>query len=293
MSIELSTPGVDDLPAAVAALRDWQRAGVPLQFHPGDLGWFWRFGAQQAAAATRIWTRDRRIVALGMADYPDLIRMTTAPDLSADEELARQLAADLSDPGRGILNDGEVFVEAPNDALVRDVLLASGWAAGEEWTPLERDLGAPVETPQLRIEVVGPDRVGDRVAVGRASFNNSTFCAEHWHSMAGGAAYDDARCLVGYDDRDTPVAMTTVWSAGPGKPGLIEPLGVHHDHRGHGYGTSICLAAAAALREMGSSSVQVCTPSSNVVAVAAYGSAGFQQLPSRRDLRRPATARPT
>lgn len=291
MSIELSTARVDELPALVAALREWQQDDVPLQFHPGDLGWFWRFGPEKTAAATRIWTRDGRTVAIGMADYPDLIRMTTAPDLSTDEDLARQLAADLSDPQRGILNDGEVFVEAPNGALVRDALLESGWELGEEWTPLSRDLGSPVEDPELRVAVVGPDQVDDRVSVGRASFGNSTFCDEHWHSMAGGDAYSDARCLVGYDDRDTPVAMVTVWSSGAGKPGLIEPLGVHHEHRGHGYGRSICHAAAATLQGMGSSSVQVCTPSSNAGAVAAYVSSGFEKLPLRRDLRRPAMSK--
>lgn len=287
MAITLSTPDLDGLAAVTAALREWQREDVPLQFHPGDLGWFWRFGPEKTAAATRIWTRDGRILAIGMADYPDLIRMTTAPDLGADEDLARQVAADLSDPERGILNDGDVCVEAPNGALVREVLLESGWQLGEEWTPLSRDLGSPVEDPALRVAVIGPDRVHDRVSVGRASFDNSTFCGEHWHSMAGGDAYADARCLVGYDERDTPVAMVTVWSAGPGKPGLIEPLGVHRDHRGHGYGKAICYGAAKALQDMGSSSVQVCTPSTNAVAVAAYVSAGFEKMPLRRDLCRP------
>lgn len=286
MSIELTTPDVDDLPSVVEALREWQRDGVALQLHPGDLGWFQRFGAERTAAATRTWTRKGRIVALGMADDPDLIRLTTAPAVSTDEDLARRIAADLSYPERGILSDGEVFVEAPNGALVRDVLLESGWQLGEEWTPLERDLDSPVEDPGLRIEVVGPNRVADRVTVGRASFSNSTFSDERWHAMAGGEAYADARCLVAYDDRGAPVAMTTVWCAGRGKPGLIEPLGVHHDHRGHGYGKAICYAAAAVLQELGSSSVQVCTPSSNVIAVAAYISAGFEKLPPRRDLRR-------
>ena len=63
-------------------------------------------------------------------------------------------------------------------------------------------------------------------------------------------------------------------------------MGVHREHRGHGYGTAITVAAAAALRKLGSSSAIVCTPSANVGAVATYRSAGFQQLPEVRDLRR-------
>lgn len=107
---------------------------------------------------------------------------------------------------------------------------------------------------------------------------------------AAGSPYADARCLVAYDDQDHAVAAVTVWSAGPGKPGLLEPMGVHRELRGHGYGTAITIAAAAALQELGSSSALVYTPSSNVGAVATYKSADFQPLPEIRDQYRDAKA---
>ena len=53
VTIELSTPGVDGLNEVVGALREWQYDGAPMQLHPGDLGWFWRFGAEATAAAVR------------------------------------------------------------------------------------------------------------------------------------------------------------------------------------------------------------------------------------------------
>jgi len=88
--------------------------------------------------------------------------------------------------------------------------------------------------------------------------------------MAAGLPHADARCLVAYDDQGNAVAVAavTVWWAGPGKPGLLEPMGVHREHRGHGYGKAITVAAAAALQELDSSSAIVCTPSANVGAVA-------------------------
>lgn len=104
--------------------------------------------------------------------------------------------------------------------------------------------------------------------------------------MAAGTPYADARCLVGYNDHNHAVAATTVWSAGPGRPGLLEPLGVHNDHQGHGYGKAIAIAAAAALRDMGSSSATVCAEGSNTGAVATYRAAGYQPQPEVRDLRR-------
>jgi GNAT superfamily N-acetyltransferase len=169
------------------------------------------------------------------------------------------------------------------DALVQDLLSENGWNTDEPWAPLRRDLTEPVKTPAVRIEVIGPEQALVRAAVQRASFDRSTFTAERWHAMAGGLPYADARCLVAYDDQGNAVAAVTVWSAGPGKPGLLEPMGVHREHRGHGYGKAISVAAAAALRKLGSSSAIVCTPSANIGAVATYKSAGFQQRPAVRD----------
>jgi ribosomal protein S18 acetylase RimI-like enzyme len=283
MAIAVGAPGVDRLGDAVGALREWQYEAAPMQLHPGDLGWFWRFGATATAAAVRTWSRDGQILAVGLLDGPRLLRLTIAPEAQRDEQLAHQLGADLTEPERGVLMEGRAYVEAPAGALVKDLLFERGWNAGEPWTPLRRRLTGPMVDPCVRIEVIGPEQAPVRTAVQRASFDGSTFTDERWHSMAAGLPYADARCLVAYDDQGNAVAAVTVWSAGPGKPGLLEPMGVHRDHRGHGYGTAITVAAAAALQELGSSSAIVCTPSSNVGAVATYRSAGFQQLAEVRD----------
>jgi GNAT superfamily N-acetyltransferase len=290
MTIVLNEPDVENLMGAVDALRAWQDDATPLQLHPGDLGWAWTAGSQRLAAAVRTWSADGRIVAVGFLDSPDLLRLTTAPDLRQDEDLARRLLADLGDPARGVLPAGRVGVEIPNGALLRELVLEAGWNLDEPWTPLRRDLAEPVQPcgPALRIEVAGPRTAGARTAVHRSAFASPRFTEELWHVLAAGPVYADARCLIGYDDRDDAVAAVTVWSAGPGKPGLLEPMGVHADHRGHGYGTAICVAAAAALRETGASSALVCTTSSNTAAVATYRAAGYEPSPERLDLSRAA-----
>lgn len=286
VTIRVGTPGVDGLTEAVGALREWQYEGAPMQLHPGDLGWFWRFGAEATAEAVRTWRRDGRVLAVGLLDEPELLRLTIAPDAVRDEELARRLVEDLTEPARGVLPAGKVAVESPRGALLQDLLSEAGWQLDEPWTPLRRDLTEPVPDPGVRIEVIGPRRADVRAAVGRASFDRSTFTEQRWHAMAAGSPYADARCLVAHDEDGTAVAAVTVWSAGPGRPGLLEPMGVHRDHRGRGHGTAITVAAAAALRELGSSSAIVCTPSFNVGAVATYRAAGFQALPEVHDLRR-------
>ncbi|TXL89962.1 GNAT family N-acetyltransferase [Streptomyces sp. IB2014 016-6] len=283
MGIVLCGPGADGLSEAVGALREWQDDGAPMQLHPGDLGWFWRSGAEATAAAVRTWSRNGRILAVGLLDGPGLLRMTIAPDAHQEEELARRLVEDVTAPERGVLPEGRVNIEAPTGALVQDLLREEGWDTDEPWTPLRRDLTEPVENPGVRIEVVGPERAHAYVAVHRAAFDGSRFTDEGWHAMAAGPPYAEARSLLAYDDHGDAVAAVTVWSAGPGRPGLLEPMGVHREHRRHGYGAAITVAAAAALRRLGSSSAMVCTPSSNTGAVATYKSAGYRPQPEVRD----------
>ncbi len=150
-----------------------------------------------------------------------------------------------------------------------------------------------MEDCSLRIEAIGPDGASEWVAVHWSAFRGTSVTVQdrrrarsRWLAMAGGAPYVQRRCLVAFDEQDEAVAVVAVWSAGRGRPGLLEPVGVHSEHRGRGHGTAITLAAAAALREMGSSSAVVCAESSNLAAVAAYASAGFSRSPEVRDLRR-------
>ena len=286
MTISLATPSVDGLAAAIDALRDWQVEGDPLQLHPGDIGWHWRFGADATAGALRIWSGDGRILAVGFLDGPDVFRLTTAPDLRQDAALAERIARDVAESGSGILPAGEAYFEAPNEALVREVLAGRGWVPGDSWTPLHRGLSEAVEAVELRVEIVDDRTAAERVTIQHGSFPKSTLTIEKLARMNQGHRYDDARDLIGFDKDGNAVGAITVWSAGRGRPGLIEPLGVIPEFRGHGYGREMTLAGAAALRELGSSSALVCTETTRIPSVATYRSAGFTALPERFDLGR-------
>ncbi|MEO6958013.1 MAG: hypothetical protein ABI137_14815 [Antricoccus sp.] len=86
MAVILSKQGPADVSGAVGAPREWQHDAVPMQLHPGDLGWFWRFGIAAIVAAVRTWSRDDRMLAVALLDGPDLARVTTAPNAYKDEE---------------------------------------------------------------------------------------------------------------------------------------------------------------------------------------------------------------
>jgi GNAT superfamily N-acetyltransferase len=297
--MSVRTPTTDGLGSVLTTLASWQRDNFPVQLHPGDLGWQWRHGADALADSLRVWCRDEEIVAIGFVDLnapgdgPTVIRMAVAPPVDQDDEVARALVRDLEDASTGVLPEASATVEARCGQAFRSLLDVHGWRLDEPWTPLRRDLTHPVEGVALRVETVGTSHVEERVAVQRAAFPTSTFTVDRWHTMAAGIPYERARCLVGYDDAGAAVATVTVWSAGSGRPGLIEPMGVHRDHRGKGHGTTITLAAAAALRELGSSSAVVATPSSNTGGVATYAAAGFEADPDVTDFRRPAWLPPS
>lgn len=65
------------------------------------------------------------------------------------------------------------------------------------------------------------------------------FFLDRLRTMAAGRFADSARSLAAFDEHDNTVAVATVWSAGPDRPGLLEPTAVHRDHWGRGYGTAI------------------------------------------------------
>jgi GNAT superfamily N-acetyltransferase len=102
------------------------------------------------------------------------------------------------------------------------------------------------------------------VLVQRSAFAGSTFTVERWRTMqrspAGGLAVEAlVRTPAG-----EPAAAATGWFAGVGRCGLLEPVGTHPDHRGHGYGGDAVLGACAALAHQGASAVAVVAPSTNM-----------------------------
>src|SRR4051794_31741556 len=104
-------PDVAGLRAAATVLRDWQVDRAPMQLHPGDLGWHWREGDERTAGSVRVWSRAGRIVAIGLLDAPQLLRMAVDPDLQGDAEVVEQLADDIGLPQRGVLAAGGAVVE--------------------------------------------------------------------------------------------------------------------------------------------------------------------------------------
>jgi GNAT superfamily N-acetyltransferase len=300
VTILMRVPAISDLSQIAAELSTWQRDRGPFHVHPGDLGWHSTVGARKTTADLRVWSRKGKMVALGLLDGEGLLRMAVDPEVHDDDDLARQVARDVNGADAGIPAVGEAIIEARGANSLRHRLLHEGWVADEPWTPFRLDLARPVsdervKRARIRVEAVDPGMAESWVAVHWSAFKgtpmgeeDSQRFVERWTTMAEGPFSDLARHLIALDAHDNAVAVTTVWSAGAGRPGLIEPMGVHRDHRGHGYGVAITLAGARALQEMGASSAVVVAENANVGAVATYASSGFTAHDPVTDLKRSA-----
>ena len=256
-------------------------------------------GPEATAGALRAWSLNGELLALGLLDGQDgLLRLAVDPDLRSDEPVARQICSDITDPARGVLPDGAATVEGRGATALQRVMLSEGWELDEPWTPLHHDLSDPVPDTLvtragLRVEVIGPDRAHTWMEVHWSAFKGTPFgeaerrdVVDWWSTMMDGPFADRGRSLAALDLAGRAVAIVGVWSAGRGRPGLVEPMGVHRDHRGRGYGAAVCEAAASALRQMGSSSAIVCAETSNVGALSTYTAAGFTAHPPVSDLLR-------
>ncbi|MET9093325.1 N-acetyltransferase [Streptomyces cyaneofuscatus] len=268
-----------EAPRVLRALNVWTPADAPAgSLHPGDVGWLLR----HADATVHLWVdargdgrTDPRIdtrhdsaapVAVGFLDGR-VLRVTAAPD--ADLGAVAADAAELLAPG--IDRSDGLPVPGWQPDLEEPWLVLS-------WTP------KPVTT---RAEPVGDPDAADRVLIHRSAFTGSKFSLKHWETMRSSpAGHLIVETLVRTPDGD-PAAAATGWFGGTGRCGLLEPVGTHPDHRGHGYGRDAVLGACAALADRGASAVAVLAPAENEAAVTLYRSAGFTVVREHHRWKRP------
>ena len=290
MDLDLRTPSVDELNGVCTVLGKWQNDGGPLQLHPGDLGWYSLRGPAATAAAIRVWSHDDEILAIALLDGTDLLRFAIHPKRRRDDALALRIVADVDNPMAGILGAGTATIEARGAVALIEQLARNEWLPDDPWTPLHHDMTASPAVSGVQIETVDPTHTAEWAAVHWSAFRGAPLSEERsklfvdgWCLAAKGSFFDFARILSLRDGDGRVVAASAVWSAGEGRPGLIEPVAVHQTHRGRGYGTAMVSAAVDALRHMGSSSAMVCAEASNAGAVATYLSAGFTAHPEVAD----------
>ena len=278
MTYVVERPGRSGADAVVAAMSDWEPLrGFGGQMHSGDVGWYLRYDDAVVDAGLHVWrTADGELVAVGLQHGAQVLLTAVHPARLRDMELGEVMAQDALKA----LSGDDLYIDAPYPAAVRVVLAARGWDLDPDpWPALYRPVTESdlAENDAAVRSVLSDAEVEQRVEVQQRMFERSESTVAGWHRMRQTAAYsadlDLMLCEGGH-----AVAAATAWSAGVDKCGLLEPVGVHVDHRGKGYGSHVVRAACAALARAGASGVAVFTSASNEPAVALYKSCGFRTV---------------
>lgn len=276
MPISISALGRGDAAGMIQALQGWSAPGCyAAGLHAGDLGWHLRLDDDQVDGSILCVEDGAEIVATGIIDGPDCVFPVIKPDRLYDVQLAETLAEFVC------AAPSEVYAEAAPQSAFRSVLSARGWVIDPDaWLVLYRGLTAAdgVALDEQVSPLASESDIADRVAVQRSAFEGSTFTVKRWQQMAAGPGYDVTLDLLRRNGRGEAVAAATGWSAGPGKCGILEPVGTSADHAGVGHGRAVSSAVMAALARAGASGVAVHTPASNVAAVTTYERCGMRRI---------------
>jgi hypothetical protein len=280
---------------AIAALADWAPQHGPVTgLHAGDIGWHLRHDDAYLDGTIVVARDGRELVATAVVESEGL-RPALRPDRKDDEELAAALGAlaqsltrspTPSPNGAGT----EVFCDVVPDSALRAWLVARAWSLDPvPWALFHRPLSAAdAELGQgLASPVETDDDIRDRVNVQFNAFHRSTFTIDRWHQMAAGPGYRRELDLLRRDDDGVAVSGATTWMAGPGRVGILEPVGTHRDHVARGHGQAVTLAAIGAVARAGASGVTVQTPASNAAAVRAYQRCGLHLIDHLHAVRYP------
>lgn len=277
-----------DAALVVDCLRSWQPEGCyAAVLHAGDVGWQLRLD-DDVVESSLILVRDGADpVAVAIVDGPSLLRPAIRPDRVYDLGIAEVLA-EIADAAP---RTDEAWCEAPSGSALRSLLSARGWRLDPDpWAVLYKPLSAV--DGEYADPLTGPLRhdkdIADRVEVQRSAFTGSTFTVPRWRQMASGPGYDPSLDLLRRDAAKVPVAAATGWSAGTGKSGILEPVGVQRDVAGRGHGKAVSMAVIAALARAGASGVTVHTPMSNPAAIRTYEGCGLRQVETTQAMYRPA-----
>lgn len=269
-----STLTVEAIPELMAVMSAWQPTyGCASGLHPGDIGWNLAWPDEQSLPAIRLWRdADGRLRAVGIADGPGEWRLTTDPALAYHPALAATLAEELEERG-----DGAVSIDLPaGPTLLAARLVADGFASGQTlWPLLFRAISGPLDPPG-DVSPIRPDEFAARAEVEHSAFGGALVDLERWGRMHSRPGCDAGLDLVARAPDGRVAAGATAWSAGPGRPGLLEPVATHADQQRQGYGRRVVEGACAALAARGASGVSVHTPAFNRGAIATYRAAGFR-----------------
>ncbi|PZF80911.1 GNAT family N-acetyltransferase [Jiangella anatolica] len=265
----------DGDPAALRELagRLWSWSS---RWHPGELTWLC---AEHPDARLAHWRHAGRVVAWAWA-------RGTRLDLQLDPAHRGLLDELLAWSGAGTVRvlDAETWLV--------DELLARGLQRRDDgpfFVHLRRPLDdLPPATPLPAGYALRPADAAARAAVHSAAFSTTMSEAAYREVMRGPAYRAELDALIVGPD-GSPAAAALAWLDGRSGVAVLEPVGVHPEHRRRGLATAAALAVLRAARELGARDARVCARGDDGYPAprAAYEALGFRAYARNLRLVRP------
>lgn len=222
----------------------------------GDLAWLTRQHDQRdLALAIHLWENPAGNLAAWTYERANGgFNMFRTPVAATDGALLEDMLTALQSPRYTYALD----LARPENRATADALRRRGFTPTDDTEAgvLTRSL-AGLPATSARVSTVTTDAVPARVAAQHAAFPHSTLTTRQYHRIRGTWPYREDLDIIATDGKGEPVAFSTAWLDARNNAGLLEPVGTDAAHRGQGLATAVCLAALAALRQAGATTVQV------------------------------------
>ncbi len=282
--------GIGDLPPllAFASAATASRSPLLASWHPGDIAWELRTGADRPRPA-RFWMGRDGVEALvwrvGEGEYW-MEALPRSEALIPELVLWAQEDARASAEGGGVKLKIRAFDYDHRRLAAFEALGIH--KADPEGVDFRLDLTGDLPEATLPAGVSIRDSVGvdpeARAAAHRAAWDHLEHLGIDARSSFTAAAYDTIRALPVYDPRldmlavapgGALVASCIAWADGASGVGVFEPVGVAPAWRGRRIARAIMLEAARRMKEPGVWEARVGTRHFNAAAIGAYLAAGF------------------
>ncbi len=278
--------GWDDL-APIQAVCSAKLLAAPgrTNAHPGDIAWMagWPppHSADHFAELFLLWEHDGEVVGFAARSPDDgslsvfvMPASSDTPDAVAFEKEALTWATHHDRPVQWVEFEDEHAAVArwqgqgfrPTDGTYMNLV-----------QPLEASRGK--EDADLRVQPVGDDDATDRASVTHAAFPHDEPFAAYARDYAAfrtTPAYPLGWDLLLRDDEDRAAACCIAWIDPVSRAGTFEPVAVHPDLHGRGFGTALLTEGLRRFAAAGMTWAIVGVVVGNRPAEALYRSVGFQ-----------------
>ena len=271
--------GLDYLQAVTALLQRTRNAHPTLGlYEAADLQWWWGRPRPSDDVGQLFWRDDdgECVAGVVLTEWSDRVALSPVFLPDASPELVAYVVdrglAHASESGYGAI---EVEV-SQDDALLRDLLLARGFAITEQGFIAEAwlDATSAVDVSQLHDGY----RLTSRADTMDRPHHNGLTGPEVSERLLQTSLYRTGLDLLVVDANENQAAFGVFWFDDATATGLVEPMRTEQEHQKRGLARHVLTAGIGLLAAAGAERIKICYEPSNPASGHLYRSVGFQDV---------------